>query len=588
MLKKTNLFSDSFTIKENNHFLTKRFDFSYIDMDAGLITLITSDITDVQQKQIEQETQLREALEAANLASLAKSEFLSRMSHEIRTPMNAIIGLDTIALQEKNLSSSMEDHLKKIGISARFLLSLINDILDMSRIESGKMLLKNDNFDFRKMIDSINAIIYSQCKERGIDYECVIKDYIEEEYIGDVTKLQQVLLNILGNAVKFTDKGGKIHFMIEQVSTTVNNAKIKFCIADTGKGIDQRYIPHIFDTFSQEDSGATAIYGGTGLGLAISKHLVEMMDGNISVNSIKGMGTDFNVELSLGLSENTTRWNMIKPIKNFSAIKTLIVDDDVIVCEHTKVILSQVGIVAQWVDSGIKAVEQVKERHLDANDFDLIILDWKMPDMDGITTTRQIRKVVGPDVTIIMLTAYDWAEIEEKARVAGVDCFIRKPVFASSILEAYEDKVSGTKKDLQIHKSYNFDGKTILLVEDNLINAEIAQNLLEMAGFNVDCAHNGVEAIQHFSANKPFYYAAILMDIRMPIMDGLEAAKVLRSVHKEDATTIPIIAMSANAFEEDISKSLQAGMNAHLSKPVEADVLYETLRQAIYQKDKEK
>lgn len=582
-LDQQEIYTGSFMVNEGGKLLNKKLDYSYIDKESKLLTLIRTDFTSMQHKQMQQEERLRSALDMARQASIAKSEFLSRMSHEIRTPMNAIIGLDTIALQDKGISLVTEDRLKKIGISARFLLSLINDILDMSRIESGKMLLKQAEFNFHQLIDNINAIIHPQCRESGIEYECVINGFVEERYLGDETKLQQILLNILGNAVKFTPKGGKIHLMIEQIFHDQTNARLRFTIADTGRGIDATFLPHIFDTFSQEETGTTSTYGGTGLGLAISKHLVELMDGTIDVHSIKNMGTDFKVELALGLPEQSVRWNMLLPVAGGEKLKTLIVDDDVIVCQHTKIVLNEAGFNAEWVDCGAAAVSQVEQHHKADNDYDLVLVDWKMPDMDGIETARQIRKIVGPDITIIILTAYDWSDIVDRAREAGVNHFVRKPVFASTVLQAYHEARSQEQPPTEQNVTYDFSGLRLLLAEDNQINAEIARTLLEMVGFTVDVAGNGVEAIQAFTNSDPGTYSAILMDIRMPLMDGLEAAKIIRSIRKKDAATIPIIAMSANAFDEDVQKSLASGMNAHLTKPVEAQLMYETLKQLIYE-----
>ena len=573
--------SATFRLRVDGKILYKKLDYRYLDRESKLLALVRSDFTKVRQEQKEQEDKLRSALKAAKQASVAKTEFLSRMSHEIRTPMNAIIGLDTIALQEPGLTGAMEDHLLKIGISARFLLSLINDILDMSRIESGKMLLKNTEFNFHGMVDNINSILYSQCRERGIDYECVINGFVEEAYVGDELKLQQVLLNMLGNSVKFTASGGKIHFMVEQLSRDDRNARLRFTIADTGSGIDPEFLPHMFDAFSQEEGGSTTTYGGTGLGLAISKNLVRMMDGDIDVHSVKGMGTDFKVDLSLGLAEHALSWQQLK--RDFLQLKldTLIVDDDVIVCEHTKLVLEQAGLDAEWVDSGNAALKQVVKRHEAGKDYNLILVDWKMPDMDGVETVRRLRKIVGRDVTIVILTAYDWSEIEEQALSAGVDNFIRKPVFASSVLRAYQEKHIHQKKRPHFQETYHFEGQKLLLVEDNLINSEIAKRLLELVGFVVVTAGTGVEAIKIFSEAKPNEFAIILMDIRMPVMDGLEASRLIRVLSRPDAKTIPIVAMSANAFEEDVQKSLNSGMNAYLTKPVEAEKMYQTLQRLL-------
>ena len=570
----------TFQVQEGGETRNKRVDFHYLDREAGLLAVIRTDYTEVQQQQLEQEEKLRTALSMAEQASVAKTQFLSRMSHEIRTPMNAIIGLDTIALQEPGLSKTMEDHLAKIGISARFLLSLINDILDMSRIESGRMLLKNEEFDFHRFLDSINTILNAQCQDKGLTYECVLKGYIDERYVGDDLKLQQVLINILGNAVKFTPKGGKVQLLIEQVGRNGDNAKLCFAIRDTGEGIEENFLPHIFEAFTQENNGMTSVYGGSGLGLAISKNLVRLMDGNIDVHSVKGMGSTFMVTVKLGLPAQSLQRLQSETIA-LSALKTLIVDDDVIDCQHAEIVLKQAGIAAEWIDSGAGAVKLVIERHALHDDFRLILVDWKMPDMDGLETVRLIRKIVGPEVTILILTAYDWSEIEQQARTAGVDNFMRKPVFVSSVIQAYDD-ARLQRHHVTKHQDYDFRGKKALLVEDNKINSEIAKRLLELKGFEVALAGNGVDAIEKFTKSKVGEFAVILMDIRMPFMDGLEAARTIRTIRKADATRIPIVAMSANAFEEDVQKSLASGMNAHLSKPLDAELMFSTLEKLIF------
>ena len=558
----------------------------YLDENRDIIVFVVSDVTEIFEREREHREKLGAALTAAEQASLAKTEFLSRMSHEIRTPMNAIIGLDAIALQEKNLSTTMEDHLQKIGISARFLLSLINDILDMSRIESGRMLLKNEIFNFEELINSINTILYEQCRENSIDYDCVLKSSTETTYVGDAIKLQQLLVNILGNAVKFTPKGGKIHFMIEELEHTKDNARLRFEIADTGIGIDEKFIPHLFEPFTQEERGRTSTYKGTGLGLAISKKIVDLMAGDISVYSIKNVGSQFTVEVPLALSPESKNRRERLPY-DLKPLYTLIVDDDIIVCRHTQLILQEAGLKTEWIDSGRGAVNKIYEQHQAKQDYDLILLDWKMPDMDGIETARKIRKIVGPDVTIIIMTAYDWANIEIKARAAGVDMFMKKPIFANSVKAAFEN-VFLNRKDTPIPSqpapNYDFSSKRVLLVEDNEINAEIAQSLLEMKYCTVELARNGAEAVESFAAAPLGYYDAILMDVRMPIMDGLEATKAIRAMRKASSKTIPIIAMTANAFQEDVNISLACGMNAHLAKPIEPDTLYATLAKFLHQK----
>lgn len=552
-------------------------DIFYIDGNRDRLIYLLTDVTEMFEQERAGRQKLEMALAAAEQASVAKTEFLSRMSHEIRTPMNAIIGLDAIALQEKEISAAMEDHLQKIGISARFLLSLINDILDMSRIESGRMGLQNESFNFEEMINGINTILYEQCRNNGLEYECVLKSYTEETYEGDVTKLQQVLINLLGNAVKFTPRGGKIHFMIEQISRTKEKARLRFEISDTGIGIDEEFLPHLFEPFSQENRGRTSAYGGTGLGLAISKNIVNLMNGEITVHSIKNVGSEFTVEVDLRLTKETIRRRELA--RNLRPLFTLVVDDDIIVCQHTQLILNDAGLKTEYVDSGAGAVDKVLAQHKAREDYDLILLDWKMPDMDGIETAREIRKIVGPDVTIIIMTAYDWADIEKKARAAGVDLFMKKPVFASSVTRAFENVLLRKTVELQpeAKPDYNFANKRILLAEDNIINAEIARNLLEMKGCVVELATNGAEAVESFAAAPAGRFDAILMDVRMPVMDGLDAARAIRAMRKADAKTVPILAMTANAFQEDVKMSLDAGMNAHLTKPIEPVTLYETL-----------
>jgi two-component system sensor histidine kinase/response regulator len=550
----------------------------YLDEHRDVIVFVVSDVTEAVEQERQHREKLSDALIAAEQASVAKTEFLSRMSHEIRTPMNAIIGLDAIALQEQGLSSSMVDHLQKIGISARFLLSLINDILDMSRIESGRMLLRQETFNFEELINGINTILYQQCLDNDLEYECVLKSYTEPAYVGDATKLQQVLVNILGNAVKFTPRGGKIHFMIEQVEQKKGKAKLRFEISDTGIGIDEDFLPSLFQPFTQEDPGRTTAYGGSGLGLAISKNLVGLMGGDIKVHSIKNVGTDFTVEVQVGLTQDALARRSERP-KLLQPLFTLIVDDDVIVCRHTQIVLREAGLKAEWVDSGMAAVAKVTEQHRLRRDYDLILLDWKMPDMDGVETARALRKIVGPEVTIIIMTAYDWANIEQLAREAGVDMFMKKPIFASAVQEIFT-KVSHKKQDIflpQEPQDFDFSGRRVLLVEDNMINAEIAQSILVMKNCIVETAANGAEAVEAFAAAPVGYFDAILMDVRMPVMDGLEATRTIRAMRKASSKKVPIIAMTANAFEEDVNMSLAAGMNAHLSKPIEPEKLYRVL-----------
>ena len=589
MLKDQNTYSFMAEMRdEYGNVRVKRFKVFYISRELGRICIVRTDVTDIVRGEQRQKEELAAALAAAEQANAAKSDFLSRMSHEIRTPMNAIIGMSTIAAKSIGDDDQVADCISKIGISSRFLLSLINDILDMSRIESGKMLLKNEKIPMEEFLCGINSICYPQAASKAVDYECIVDPVLDDYYIGDAMKLQQVLINILNNAIKFTGESGKVTLSASQRSRMKNDAVLRFIINDTGIGMSEEFLPHIFEPFTQESIGTTALYGGTGLGMAISKSIVDMMDGKITVRSIKGIGTEFTVDVKLGITEEEKlRHNQKKHNFNFSHLKTLVVDDDVAVCESAVVTLHEMGIKAEWVDSGRKAVERIRECWGRGAYYDMVLIDWKMPEMDGIETARQIRQIVGPDVTIIIMTAYDWSSIEHEAKLAGVNLLMSKPMFKSSLVSAFSRALGEKDEQEQVSAGFDFDfsGKRVLLVEDNAINTEVAALLLTDQGFKVDTAENGLRALEIFSKTEPGYYDAILMDIRMPIMDGLSATVNIRHLSNPDARDIPIIAMTANAFDDDIEKSRAAGMNAHLAKPIEPERLYQTLYEFIFGKE---
>ena len=530
-------------------------------------------------KSMEQQQALQDALKDAESANKAKTVFLSNMSHEIRTPMNAIIGLDNIALNDKTISNQTREYLEKIGISAHHLLGIINDILDMSRIESGRLTIKNEKFSFSKTLEHVNTIISGQCRDKGINYECRTKGQIDEYYIGDDMKLRQVMINILGNAVKFTPTNGNVTFLIEDVARMDNKATLRLSFIDTGIGMSKEYLPKLFDPFTQEDSSNTNKYGSTGLGMPITKSIVELMNGTIEVDSEKGKGTTFVVTITLSQVENQNVNDKDVELEPHE-MSVLVVDDDRIACEHAELILKQVGVSCEVVTSGHDAVEMVKIRHGRREDYDLIIVDWKMPEMDGIETTRQIRSIVGPHTPIIILTSYNWEDIETEARNAGVDSFASKPLFAGTVMDEF--RIAFKNKNAQIErKTADLKGRRVLLAEDVKINAEIMMMVLSMREMEVEHAENGRIAVEMFKNHEVWYYDAILMDMRMPEMDGLEATRKIREMNRSDAKTIPIIALTANAFDEDVQRSMQAGLDAHLSKPVEPNTLFETLENLI-------
>jgi len=534
----------------------------------------------LQEKLEEQSHVLSEALGAAEQANKAKTAFLSSMSHEIRTPMNAIIGLDNIALNDPETPEKTRGYLEKIGSSAEHLLYLINDILDMSRIESGRLILKNEEFSFSKLLESINTMFSGQASEKGIEYHCHINSEVDDCYIGDNMKLRQVLINILGNAVKFTPEGGKIELDVERTAQNSGMSVLQFRISDTGIGISEEFLPHLFDAFAQEDATNTNKYGSSGLGLAICKNIAEMMNGRIEVESEKGKGSVFIVTVTLADSEH--KESVSEDEVNPAEMTVLIVDDDPIACEHAKLVLEKAGIASETAQSGADAVEMVRLRHARRAPYNLILVDWQMPEMDGVETTRRMRSIIGQESAIIILTAYRWDDILEEATGAGVDRFLAKPLFANSVIEEFRS--ARRQKRLAASddtRKAELEGRTVLLAEDVDINADIIEMMLDMRGMKAERAENGRIAVEMFSSKPAGYYDAVLMDIRMPEMDGLEATRRIRALDREDARTIPMIALTANAFDEDVQRSLQAGLNAHLSKPVQPEVLFETLESLI-------
>ena len=523
---------------------------------------------------------LSDALAAAEDANKAKTVFLSNMSHEIRTPMNAIIGLDNIALNDPDISDKTRDYLEKIGVSAKHLLNLINDILDMSRIESGSMALNNEEFSFPKFIESINTLFIGQCSEKQLNYSCHINGTLDDYYIGDNTKLRQILINTLSNAVKFTPTGGEINLGVERVARFAGKSTIRFTVRDTGIGMSEEFLPKIFDTFAQEKQAGGNKYGSSGLGMAIVKNLVDMMNGDISVKSKKGEGTEITVTITLLDSEKNDSVKKMGEV-DFKGMTALVVDDDAIACENAKISLGNLGLLCETALSGEQAIEMVKIRHARREPYNLILIDWKMPEMDGVETTRRIRSIVGSESAIIILTAYNWDDITDEARAAGVDSFLAKPLFASNVVEEFRYAIGKKKAANAEEAKADLKGKRILLAEDMEVNAEIMVMVLNMREMQVECATNGREALEMFSKSQENYYDAILMDMNMPEMDGLEATMKIRALDRADAKTVPIIALTAKAFDEDVQRSLQAGLNAHLSKPVEPDALFATLESMV-------
>ena len=554
------------------------------------VTIIDAEM----RKTMAQQQALSDALQAAEEASRAKTVFLSNMSHEIRTPMNAIIGLDNIALRDPDLPPRTREHLEKIGASANHLLGLINDILDMSRIESGRMVLKNEEFSFREFLNQINIIINGQCQDKGLSYDCNIVGDVNDYYFGDDMKLKQVMINILGNSVKFTNTPGSVTLTVEQIEQADGMCTLRFIMKDTGIGMDKKYIPKIFESFSQEDATTTNKYGGSGLGMAITKNFVEMMNGEIQVESEKGVGSVFTVTVKLKQSDRSAKNEQDKELPE--GLRAAVVDDDEIACENIRLVLKSIGIESDVFLSGKDAEMKMREAYGSGKAYDVLLTDYKMPEMDGLELTRLIHTFDNRDTVVIMLTSYSWDIIEDEAKMDGVDGILAKPLFAD-VLYSEIYKILSAKKGLneesgQIAPAGSVEevlaGRRVLMAEDVEQNAEILADLLELEDIGSERARNGKEAVQMFSDSEEGYYDAILMDVRMPEMDGLTATRTIRALERPDAKMIPIIAMTANVFDEDIERSMKAGMNAHISKPIETEKMYETMARLISEAESRK
>lgn len=542
------------------------------------VLLIIQDVTQTKQMEREARHALQEAFLAANRANDAKTEFLSNMSHDIRTPMNAIIGMTAIAGAHIDDRERVVDCLGKITMSSRHLLTLINEILDMSRIERGSLTLSEEEFKLPELVDSIIAIANPGIEQHGHDLSVRINDVRHEAVIGDNMRIQQALVNILSNAIKYTPDGGKISFDItEKPTNSKKNACYEAVITDNGYGMSEDFLKVIFEPFTRADTKRTSKIPGTGLGMAITKNIISMMNGSISVSSKLGEGSKFTVTFFLRLQDEE-----IVSVDELADLPVLVVDDDRICCESTVEMLNEIGMSGEYVTSGREAVDVTVKRHEAANDFFAVIIDWKMPDMDGVETTREIRRRVGRDVPIIVFTAYDCAEVEREAREAGADAFVTKPLFRSRLTALFKGIVGGDKsgensEELDNIAELDYSDKRILLVEDNDLNREIASEILGMTGAAVETAENGKAAVDMLDSGGNGYYDIVFMDIQMPILNGYEAAAAIRAIPSEYARKIPIVAMTANAFAEDVAKAKSAGMNDHISKPLDFSKLKDVM-----------
>ncbi len=523
--------------------------------------------------------ELNEAKKEAVEANRAKSEFLSNMSHDIRTPMNGIVGMTAIAMSNINDNARVKDCLAKITLSSKHLLGLINDVLDMSKIESGKLTLNIHQISLREAMESIVNIVQPQIKSKNQHFDIFIQKIQTENVHCDSVRLNQVLINLLSNAIKFTPENGSIRVYLEQESSPLgeNYVRCHFKVKDSGIGMTEEFQKKIFDKFSREQKDQVYKTEGTGLGMAITKYIIDTMGGTVELKSTPGEGSEFHIVLDLEKAF-TLEEDMILPPWN-----VLVADNNQDLCQSAVFSLKEIGINAEWALDGKTAIEMVKKRHQEDNDYEIVLLDWKMPDMDGLQTMREIRKQVGDNIPILIISAYDWSDIEEEAIKAGANGFISKPLFKSNLflgLSSFMMK-EDTEESQKNENKQRFTGKRILLAEDNDLNWEIAEDILSEAGFELERAENGQICVEKFQQSDVWYFDVILMDIRMPVMSGYDAAKTIRAMKERADVNLPIIAMTADAFSEDIQHSLECGMNEHISKPIDVDRLIQILRKYL-------
>lgn len=522
--------------------------------------------------------ELEKVQQAALEANKAKSKFLANMSHDIRTPMNAIVGMTAIATAHIDDSKQVQDCLRKITLSSKHLLGLINDVLDMSKIESGKLTLTTEQISLKEVVEGIVNIIQPQVKTKKQTFDIHVENILTEDVWCDGVRLNQVLLNLLSNATKYTPEGGSIQFFLsEEISPKGENyVRLHIKVADNGIGMSSDFLKKIYESYSRADGSRIHKTEGAGLGMAITKYIVDAMEGTIDIKSELDKGTEFHltfdfekavaVEMDMALPP----WNM------------LVVDDDELLCQTAMDALKSIGIQAEWTLSGEKAIELVNQRHEKREDYQIILLDWKLPGISGIQTAKEIRRNLGDDVPILLISAYDWSEFEAEAREAGISGFISKPLFKSTLYHALRQYMDAeTEHDQTLNQHMDLSGRRILLAEDNELNWEVAKELLSDLGVELDWAEDGRVCLDKFQRSPEGHYDAILMDIRMPHMTGYEATKAIRGIRHPDASSIPIIAMSADAFSDDIQHCLECGMNAHIAKPIDVIELIRLLKRYL-------
>ena len=546
--------------------------------DEPIYLIVYINITDIteqrelQKKLEKQSKQLKEALKSAEQANQAKSDFLARMSHDIRTPMNAIMGMATIAKAHVDEHERILDCMEKINGASKLLLSLINEVLDMSKIESGRLILSEDEFNVGELLQDLVVMMQPEIKNKQQTLNIHVKNLRHENVKGDTQRIKQVLMNILSNAIKYTPENGRITIEIYEKDPHNGIGNYQFVFEDNGRGMKPEFLDKIFEPFERASDDEIKRIQGTGLGMSISHKIIQMMGGDIKVESEYGKGSRFTIDMPLVCRDQ-------KPDDKIEVegLEVLVVDDDKIACLNTSSCLREIGINSECVYSGSEAIEKVRQHHLAEKEYFAVIIDLKMPQMNGIETTRQIRRFVGADVPIIILSAYDLEEYEAEAKEVKANGFITKPLYKSKLLQVLRSFLDEGDQPEPIRpfklSNVDYSGKRILLVEDNELNREIAVEIIGSTGNTIDTAINGLDAVHKVAQSEEGFYQIILMDIQMPIMDGYEATRQIRSLQRRDIAHMPIIAMTANAFSEDVTNAIKAGMNYHLAKPIDIGAL---------------
>lgn len=532
-------------------------------------------------KYVLQVENLKQALGQAEQLNKAKSAFLSRMSHDLRSPLNSVISIANLIVDHRQEPDKVTELSRKIEDSSKYLLGVINDILNVSAIENQKIVITRSPFNFRKQMESIAAMFYGQCKEKQIDFKLNLTDFTEEFLFGDPMRLKEILINLISNAVKFTPAGGSITVRISQISRVASMLKLRFEVIDTGEGIEVDCQEKIFRAFTQENNDTVQKHGGSGLGLSIVKSVTELMGGTVSVRSKKGEGSIFTVELPFTVSKELPEISTDK----LKDVRALLIDDDKETQEYATKLMAKLGIICDIANTGEEALAIMKAAFQESRGYDICFVDWRMPGMSGIDITRAIRATFDDDTIIVVASAYNVEEITQDAKMAGANVVVPKPMFQSTVFDLLMNLTGGAyvESEDQSTENYHFAGKRILIAEDNTLNAQVAEELLQLVGFQTERAVNGKIALDKFRVSVDGTYDAILMDIQMPIMTGIEATKEIRKSSHPQAGTIPIIALTANAFTDDVIETRAAGMNEHLAKPIDTERLYEVLDKYVGQ-----